>query len=215
LCGQKCDADIQKCITTLLKGLPGTYQRILSRIVEDGHAEIVNKSLRWIAAAKRPLLLGELREVIATKIGDKYLERDRLVNDIAGLVSWCGNLVTLDEEDDLVQVAHHTIKQFLLSEPYSAVTEQFHFQPAEINHAAGEACVTYLNFNDFKRQIIKTPKGYQAIQPANLITSTFRGRPGRFLNYGMKLVRRSKPSKDDFNVIHQLATRLAKMLSPI
>src|SRR5947209_5465275 len=98
LCRQRCDADIRKSIVTLPKDLPKTYQRILSRIIQNDQAEIVNKTFRWVAAVKRPLLLEELREAIAIQPGDKFLERDRLVNDIGSLISWCGNLVTLDEE---------------------------------------------------------------------------------------------------------------------
>jgi ankyrin repeat protein len=204
LCRQLCDADIRKCIATLPKGLPETYERLLSRIINSGKADIVNKIMRWTAAAKRPLLSGELREAIIIKPGDTILERDRLVNNIDGLVSWCGNLVTLDDEDDLIQFAHHTVKQFLLSKPYSAATAEFHFRAAEIDHAAGEACVTYLNFKNFQRQLMKAQKLHHGIQPVDFITSTVGGRPGRLSKYGVKLAGKFKQTKVDFDVMEKL-----------
>jgi Ankyrin repeats (3 copies) len=211
LCRQRCDADIRRSIATLPKGLPETYQRILCRIIQNDQAEIVNKTFRWIAAVKRPLLIEELREAIAIQPGDKFLERDRLVNDISGLMSWCGNLVTLDEEDLLIQFAHYTVKEFLLSENHTAATRRFHFRLADIDHAAGEACVAYLCFNDFKRQIIKTPKIYQPVQGEDLIAGAFAGSQNRLALYGIKLAQRfSKNSKVDFDVMKQLDHKFGK-----
>jgi ankyrin repeat protein len=205
LCRQTCDADIRKSIATLPKDLPKTYQRIMSQIIQNGQAEIVNKIFRWVAAAKRPLLLDELREAIAIQLGDKFLERDRLVNNIGGLISWCGNLVTLDDEDLLVQFVHYTVKEFLLSEDYATATGPFHFRLADIDHAAGEACVTYLGFNDFNRQIIKAPKTYQPVQLEDLVASTFAGSQSHLALYGIKLAKRFyKNPKVDFDVIKQL-----------
>jgi hypothetical protein len=177
----------------------------------------VNKTFRWVAAAKRPLLLEELREAIAIEPDDKFLERDRLVNRIDGLTSWCGDLVTLDEEDLLVQFAHNSVKEFLVSEQYSAATEGFHFRLTDVDHAAGEACVAYLNFNDFKRQMIKPPKAYQSIQPRDLITDTIMGSHNRLAKYGFKLAKTlQKDSKADFDVIKQLDhTRAKSGLSPL
>lgn len=109
LCRQICDADIRNSLTTLPKDLPETYERILSRIIKEGNAEIVNRIFRWVIAAKRPLLLEELWEAIAIEPGDTFLQRDRLVNNAGRLVPWCSSLVASDEEDLLVQFAHHKI----------------------------------------------------------------------------------------------------------
>jgi hypothetical protein len=104
------------------KGLPEIYQTRLFQVVEDGQAGIVNKSPRWLAVVKCPRRLGELLEAMAIKLGDKFLQRDRLINRINGLISWYDNLVTLNDEDNLVQFKFiHPVKQFLLSKPYNTV----------------------------------------------------------------------------------------------
>ncbi|KAH8592594.1 hypothetical protein B0O99DRAFT_743497 [Bisporella sp. PMI_857] len=201
LCHQKCDADIRKCLTSLPKDLPGTYEHVLSRIIKDGNAEIVDKIFCWIAAAKRPLLLEELREALAIESGDAYLQWDRRVNNADRIILWCASLVVLDEEDLVVQFAHHSVKQFLLSKQYSVATKRFHFQVPEVDHMAGEICVTYLNFNNFKRQMIRLPKEHQAIQPKNLVP------PGqnRVMKYGLKLAGMvTKKSRVNFDVMQQL-----------
>jgi hypothetical protein len=83
---------------------------------------------------------------------------DRLVNAADRIFPWCASLVASDEEDLLVQFAHHSVKQFLLSKHYCTGRKRFHFQLHKIDHMAGEVCVTYLNVNDFKRQTIRPRK---------------------------------------------------------
>lgn len=84
----------ENVLQQLSKGLPEIYQRLLFRIVEDGQASSVNRSLRWVGVVKCPLRLEELLEAMAIKLGNKLLQRDRLINRINGLISWCDNLVT-------------------------------------------------------------------------------------------------------------------------
>ena len=205
MCRQKCDADIRNSLTSLPKDLPQTYERVLSRIVEEGNTEIVERIFRWIAVAKRPLLLEELQEAIAIEPGDQFLQRDRLVNDADRLIPWCTSLVTSDEEDLIVQFAHHTVKQFLLSEHYNGATKRFHFQLPEADHIAGEICVTYLNFNDFKRQMIQLPRAHLAIQPKDLVANTVALGQNRLAKYGLKFARMvTKKSRAKFDVIQHL-----------
>jgi hypothetical protein len=65
------------------------------------------------------------------------------------------NLVVLDEEDDIVQFAHHSVRSFFL-ETSDHTFEDFHFKLSDADPWAGEVCVTYLHFNCFKTQLMKT-----------------------------------------------------------
>lgn len=87
------------------------------------------------------------------------------MNDMDRIVAWCGNLVTLDEEDDSVHFAHHTVKDFLESSCLKLATKVFHFTCTEADYEAGQICVTYLNFSDFERQLARIPKAPMVIQP--------------------------------------------------
>ena len=104
-------------IGDLPKDLPETYERALARINSAGTAKSAQKIFRWIAAAKRPLSLEELREAIAIQPCQPSLNSEALENDINRLVPYCGNLIVFDEEDQVVQFAHHT--------PYGHILQAF------------------------------------------------------------------------------------------
>lgn len=118
------------------------------------------------------MLLEELREAIAVEILQSYSDPQRLVNDMSQIVSWCGNLVVLDEEDGTVQFTHQTVKMFLLDTFRDQAFANFHFRQSEIDHYAGEICVTYLNFNDFKTKLIKQPKVLPLLTPEAILKAS-------------------------------------------
>lgn len=169
---QHCDEDIRNCIKDLPKDLTDTFNRCLSRISARGKAKFAQQTFPWIAAAKRPLCLDELREAILIEVGQPYSKPDRFINDIQSISSWCENLVEVDEEHKSVRFAHHTILQFFL-EPYSAPQfSKFHFNLKETDHHLGEICVTYLNFNDFKTTLARRHQPLPPITPATIAWST-------------------------------------------
>ncbi|KAI9786684.1 MAG: hypothetical protein M1839_006235 [Geoglossum umbratile] len=205
ICDQANDEDIRKTAKMLPKSLPELYERIITKIVAAGKGEIAKKVFRWVAAAKRPLSLSELREAIAIESGQTVRSSERLANDIKAVVSWCGDLVYIDEEEQVVQFAHPTVKQFFISDPSHPRSVNFHFQISEVNHEAGELCVTYLNFNDFKRQLIRVPNtpllSGQAILQASMSASLGRGLAGSLSK--LRSNRKPQISADD-NVFRQL-----------
>jgi hypothetical protein len=160
-----------------------------------------------VAAAKRPLRLEELREVIAVVPGDEFLDRERLVNNADSLVPSCGGLLVSDDEDIVVQFVHHTVQEFLISEEYQTMADSFHFDIPEVDLMAGEICVTYLNFNDFKRQLIPQQRSTPIIQPSNILESPALTGQGHMAEYGLKFARIvAKRSKTKFNVVQHLET---------
>jgi hypothetical protein len=206
LCQQVSDAEIRKSLKKLPKDLPETYERALFKIVREGSAEIAEKIFQWVAAAKRPLKLEELREAIAVEIGDRNFHQDRLVNDADRMIPCCGSLVISDEEDLQVQFVHHTVKEFLLSQHYTEETKRFHFQLLQVDHFAGEICVTYLSFSDFERQVAAVPKAQPVvIQAEDLLPRGGGPSHNSMADYGLKFARMViKRSKANFNVMHQL-----------
>lgn len=96
---------------TSRKGLPATYERTLNKIRAGRTTMFAQKIIKWVAAARRLLTLEELREAIAVEPCQRLRNLESVVNDISQLISCCRNLVTLDEEENVVQFAHHTIKK--------------------------------------------------------------------------------------------------------
>ncbi|KAI9792024.1 MAG: hypothetical protein M1833_001273 [Piccolia ochrophora] len=155
ICSQIRDDDIRRVINDLPRDLSETYNRALSRIIYEKRSSIAQQIFRWVAAAQRPLSLHELREALAVEPSQEYSRPERLVNGIERMTNWCANLVEIDEEDGSVQFAHHSVKSFLLAPPEKSSFDPFHISAADVDHAAGEVCVTYLCFNDFERTVAK------------------------------------------------------------
>lgn len=207
LCRQKSDAEIRHTLKTLPKDLPEPYQRALSRIIKDGNQKLANQIFRWVATAKRPLRLEELREAIAVVPGDEFLDRERLVNNADSLTTSCGDLIVSDDEDVVVQFVHHTVQEFLISKDYQIMANSFHFDLSEVDLIAGEIYVTYLNFNDFKRQLIPRQRPIPIIQPSNILESPALTGQGRMAEYGLKFARIvAKRSKTKFDIVRHLDT---------
>ena len=63
--------------------------------------------------------------------------------------------MVIDEKNETVRLAHHTVQQFFLSlsNHQSALTLPFHFSLAEADLEAEEICLAYLSFSDFEGQI--------------------------------------------------------------
>lgn len=133
----------------LPKTLTETLSEALQRIIKQGKSAIANKAFQWIAIAKRPLTLDELREVISIKVGQQSSNPGQLVNDINRLPTWCENLVRIDEESRTAEFAHKAVHKFITEGSPGPDYAEFHFKTEEADHHAGEICVTYLNFSDF------------------------------------------------------------------
>ena len=127
---------------------------------------------RWVAAAKRSLSLMELREAIAVEPCQQFSKPSQLVNAVDQMVPWCGSLLVLDEEECAIQFAHHTVKEYLLLESTIDPLARFRFTLADVDHEAGEVCCTYLQFNDFKRQVIRQAKTQVDLDPKFILKSS-------------------------------------------
>ena len=173
ICAQPTDEAIRRTIGSLPKDLPATYQRALERVVRNRKADLARKMFRWVAAAKRPLSLMEIREAIAVKPCQPSSQEDKLVNKVYQLIPWCGNLLVLDEEEDLVRFAHHSVKDYLLSGKAPEISShRFRIKIRDVDHEAGEICCTYLNFSDFERQVTHLPQIRSGLDPKAIVKTS-------------------------------------------
>ena len=69
------------------------------------------------------------------------------------------------------------MKVFLLDSFRDQTNADFHFEHRVIENYAGEICVTYLNFNDFKTKLIKQPKGLPLPPPGAILRATLSADP--------------------------------------
>ncbi|KAK8074170.1 hypothetical protein PG994_005069 [Apiospora phragmitis] len=157
---QPCDEGIRIALHNLPNTLNEIFNRALRRIATGRHYRVAQKVFKWVTAARRPLTIRELREATTIKVRQQYSDATRQCNDMGKISSWCENLVEMDEESETVQFVHHSVRIFLLEEPtdFTAMLDGFHIILDEADHELGEICLTYLDFNDFKRPLVTRPK---------------------------------------------------------
>ena len=218
ICTQHTDEAIRRIIRSLPRDLPATYERALKRVVRNRNAEVARKMFRWVAAAKRPLSLMEIREAIAVEPCQSFSQQDKLVNDVYQLVPWCGNLLVLDEEEGLVQFAHHSVKDYLLSgEVPEFSSHHFRIEIQDVDHEAGEICCTYLNFSDFERQVIHFPQMRIGLDPKAIVETSLSASSSPTMTSSLlrlnnlRKARRATEASDIWRQLHLTSMRVATM----
>jgi ankyrin repeat protein len=110
------------------------------------------KVLQWCGVTRKALTTEEFREVLSISPGQNSLDRGKLPNDMNRIIADCCGLVFVEEEESTVHYVHHSVRKHLFAEhgPHSG-----QFNEVDVDKHFGYLCMTYLAFNDFKRQIAK------------------------------------------------------------
>jgi ankyrin repeat protein len=176
ICKCTCDVEIREVLRTLPRTLGETFDRAMKRILKRGSAQTATHVFKWAAAAKRALTLDELRDVLSYEPGIPYSITGKRPNGLERIATWCENLVQLDEELQVVQFAHHSVLQHFLEPPSESSLQRFHIKLDEADCFAGEICVTYLNSNDFKTDLIRNPAVVPNQLPDYIIKEAVKGK---------------------------------------
>ena len=207
---KKCDADIREALKNLPKTLTETFSRVLGRIVAKGNEKIARQIFLWVSAARRPLNLDELREALAIKPCQLFFTEGQLLNRTCmnRITAWCENLVVVDEQERFVQFTHHSVKKFLTQEGLGEQTTLFHFKLERADLEIGESCVTYLNFNDFQKQLFRHRKPQFGITPDEILNSTLGHRSTLMsaVVFLQSAFIKRKPSQNKLDVTEALST---------
>lgn len=203
ICDQTCDEEIRTVLQELPHNLSETYERALTRISKNNKSIIARNVFRWVLVARRPLSIKELGEAVVIEPGQHFLRPGQLISDIDHIVLWCGNLLVQDVEDNVVHFAHHTVKEFLLSQRSDPALQCFQFNLIDADHGAGETCCTYLHLDNLTKQVIKVVH----IEPAAVINAALPGgRTATILKPYIKLTRSSKRRHGNFDLGRQLCS---------
>lgn len=128
-----------------------TYHESIKRI-KSQHYNRYQKALRilsWLTYCKRVLFAQELQHALATRPGDKDLDR-RFLPELDIIDSLCAGLVVFDQKSGIIRLAHYTTKEYLIDHPDLQNSE------AEI----AQICVTYLSFGCFSTGRSSNPDEY-------------------------------------------------------
>ncbi|KAF5630756.1 purine and uridine phosphorylase [Fusarium tjaetaba] len=139
-------AAVRKALNQLPSGSDAYYhayeiamERVRGQL--QGHKDLAMQVLSWITCAKRPLTVEELRHALAVEVGTDEVDMAAL-HDTSLMVHVCIGLVTIDESDGIIRLAHYTTQE------YFEKTQTTWFPKAE-NYIT-TTCVTYLSFRAFK-----------------------------------------------------------------
>ncbi|TRX93051.1 hypothetical protein FHL15_005919 [Xylaria flabelliformis] len=217
ICAQVCEEDVLIALQNLPKTLTEILTRALLRILAQGNHRIAKEVFKWISVAKRPLLLEELQDALSIRIGESYSKLERRPQRIEKLPAWCANLVEIDEVSNSVQFVHHSVRTFILDTSIvnlqSPKLNEFHDHVENFDTAVGELCVTYLEWNDFKRalepskpQLDQTTK---IPEPQKIIKTVLTAeRKSTFATTIGRLIPRSPRSEIQLKLNTSLASRL-------
>lgn len=179
LCAMQTDKAIRHALKNLPVGLSETFHRILHTSANK-NSSYQRAILELIIAARRPLSLEELREALSVIPGDTIWDPEKILNDIHRVLTSCGSLIFIDEEQLTVSFVHHSVQQYLLEDFEDSAKKPI--SAGDGHSRMTEIIVTYLNYTAFDREIskhvlpeIRTVDALSGIFRSNLSQSSMDG----------------------------------------
>ncbi|KAF9891451.1 hypothetical protein FE257_003917 [Aspergillus nanangensis] len=138
-------------------GLHATYDQAMKRIgmdhvVNDGE-KYARRAIEWVVYARRPLSRNEFLHAISVKEGTNDLD-ERYIPDLETILSFCGGLLTVDIESDIIRLIHYTTQEYF---DQTGVN----WFPSGLRNVA-QTCITYLSFDTFHAGPCPSDSGYEA-----------------------------------------------------
>jgi len=103
--------DIRTALYSLPTGLDETYERILRAIdPQSSDGKVALRALVWLVAALRPLRLDEILEALSIDLQGRRLDHEIAPVHGYALLDTLGSLVAYNDEIDVVNLAHFSVK---------------------------------------------------------------------------------------------------------
>ncbi|KAF4167593.1 hypothetical protein CNMCM6936_004857 [Aspergillus lentulus] len=193
ICMEQTDEAILQALESLPQSLSETFRRVLQ---QAGASNIQHR-----------------RRIVNVVPGDTTWEPARQINNIHPALASCKCLIIIDEEEQTVRFAHHSVKQFFIArgdEPENP----YPISPDETNKEMGRVILTYLNYGIFDRQVSRTvfPVISVADAPARIVSSVF-GDSVNTKRVALELLKARKNGKCDIGQT-MAETAMAQRRSP-
>lgn len=116
LCECSTDRDRREALRKLPPDLPKSYERILDRVNRSSkeNQTLVRHALLWVVYAEIPLTITQLLQALAVRPGDETFEKENMTT-LDELLNWCSSLIRQKSQSDELELAHFTVKEYLLS----------------------------------------------------------------------------------------------------
>ncbi len=162
LCELPDDRERCRALESLPPDLKSTYERILKR-VDEKHIlvrRLVQRTLRWLVVARGELTISALREALPMKDGISKLDRAAVPHEF-DLLRWCSSLVRKSASGRELELAHYTVKEFLLGIEDGNEFSDYRIDVEESEVELGKACLTHLTLQDFNSRLWWSRKAQQ------------------------------------------------------
>lgn len=173
------DAEKQKALKMLPPDLPQTYIRIFE-IIDSTYSpqtvKFVQRLLKWLVFQHDgvcliygfidipKLTLHTLRQAICIE-NENYRLLDAELPTVQQILGWLGCLVRRSNSQDVVELSHFTIKEFLRMDPENAsssVAQKYLVKPKDRNYLL-KVCLIQLMHDDFKNITCSTAGEVQSL----------------------------------------------------
>ncbi|KAL2802255.1 hypothetical protein BJX63DRAFT_438047 [Aspergillus granulosus] len=126
------------------EGLNHAYSDVLIRIKNQPERLrlLAKKVLYWIVCARRPLTVDELIHALAVEPGKSGLNKACFYQP-EDTVSYCAGLVAIDQESNIIRLAHYTTQEYLERSFRENVADEVQ------KDIIATTCLTYLSFDVF------------------------------------------------------------------
>lgn len=132
-------AEIRRSLRNLSASLSQAFQDTIQRIDDEtpSRRQVAMRCLMWVSRARRPLSVEELRQALATEIGESHFDEDNLLQ-VKYIIDCCFGLIVIEEESSTVRLVHYTLQDYLQSRHQHRLVND----ETEIT----KICLTYLCF---------------------------------------------------------------------
>ncbi|KAL0258639.1 hypothetical protein SLS55_006136 [Diplodia seriata] len=142
---------IRKALKQLPPDLHQTYERILLRAIETARGDMVfylERTLRYIAFAARPLSVAEVSYAIAIEQGDTVFDEPM---DMGKILCHYDSLIK--EDNGVLTFSHFSIKEYLRTIALDAgPLAKFGLDETRSHDYLAETCLTYLLMENFDQE---------------------------------------------------------------
>ncbi|TVY43645.1 Vegetative incompatibility protein HET-E-1 [Lachnellula subtilissima] len=157
LCECTSDRDRRQALKQLPPDLPSSYERILERVNRSNkqNQRLVRNALYWIVYADEPLETTQLLQALAVQSGDTVFDSSGITSE-EELLHWCSSLVRRSRFSTGLELAHFTVKEFLISIDPVLKPQYIDYRLSGDHSLLAEACVTFLSCTSFDDQTISS-----------------------------------------------------------
>lgn len=161
----------------IIATLNSAYETSLERMNKQSPSfrKLAKVIFTWLTFSQRPLTMLELRQALATKMGDAEPQNDEyFLQPIQTIISVCAGLIKIDEASGKIELAHYTASEFFRTHIYLIITESLprpttvNLPPISMKTIAIEAHkqlamvrLTWLAFDRFSIRSCPTIRGFK------------------------------------------------------